>query len=233
MPLPIHESAPVERRLLRDVVYNRLYTSILDGTLEPGETLVDDTLTTWLGVSRTPIREALMKLADIGLVELAPNRYTRVASIDYKALNEAVYAYGLLGEYAAKTTADSLSIEALTALEETLQQILAASAASDRISLGESINAFMMVFFEETENEALFTLSSGLSPQLIRYISVFSEPFGTTPLADQFGSIVQGAKERDANATAQSVAELFTLVHANLSSAKRRSDQVIDEKPVI
>lgn len=233
MPLPLHESAPVERRLLRDVVYNRLYTSILDGTLEPGETLVDDTLTAWLGVSRTPIREALMKLADIGLVELAPNRYTRVASIDYRALNEAVYAYGLLSEHAARITSDSLSIEALNALEETLHDITVAAETGDRIALGENVTAFLTVFLEESENEALLNVASGLSPQFIRYISVFSEPFGSEPLADQFGRIVEGTKAEDAAATAQAVANLFALVHANLMSAKRRSDAMIDEKPVI
>ena len=54
MPLPTRDSRPVERRLLRDVVYERLYTAIIDGTLEPGEVLLDEKLTAWLGVSRTP-----------------------------------------------------------------------------------------------------------------------------------------------------------------------------------
>ena len=114
MPLPVSDTAPVERRLLRDVVYGRLYEGILDGTLEPGETLLDEKLTAWLGVSRTPIREALMKLADLGLVEMAPNRYTRVAPIDLKAIDEAIYSTGLLYEKAARTFVPTIDNATIT-----------------------------------------------------------------------------------------------------------------------
>jgi DNA-binding GntR family transcriptional regulator len=55
--------------------------AILDGTLQPGERLRDDELTAWLGTSRAPIREALGHLAEVGLVEMSPNRYTRVATV--------------------------------------------------------------------------------------------------------------------------------------------------------
>jgi DNA-binding GntR family transcriptional regulator len=77
MPVPSSESA-APRRLLRDVVYSQIRAEILNGQLEPGEQLNDDSLTTWLGVSRTPIREALSKLASDGLIDMEANRYTRV-----------------------------------------------------------------------------------------------------------------------------------------------------------
>src|SRR5687767_5555023 len=80
MPLPNDRSA-VSRVFLRDSAYERLEAAIVDGTLRPGERLRDDDLSEWLGVSRTPIREALARLADAGLVETAANRYTRVAPV--------------------------------------------------------------------------------------------------------------------------------------------------------
>ncbi|WP_309146596.1 GntR family transcriptional regulator [Curtobacterium sp. MCBD17_021] len=52
-----------------------------DGTLVPGERLNDDQLTAWLGVSRTPVREAIARLVAEGFVEMAANRYTKVSSL--------------------------------------------------------------------------------------------------------------------------------------------------------
>ena len=76
--MPVPSSPPsVERTLLRDRVTDKIRTAILDGTLEPGERLHDDQLIAWLGVSRTPIREALAQLAGEGLIDMVANRSTR------------------------------------------------------------------------------------------------------------------------------------------------------------
>lgn len=63
--------------------------AIMDGTLEPGERLNDDDLVTWLGVSRTPIREAIAKLVSYGLVEMEANRWTRISIVTDEAYKEA------------------------------------------------------------------------------------------------------------------------------------------------
>jgi DNA-binding GntR family transcriptional regulator len=79
MPIPqLTDQPPAPRRLLRDVVYDKMFAAILDGTLQFGERLNDDQLVAWLGVSRTPVREAIAKLADQALVDIEANRYTRV-----------------------------------------------------------------------------------------------------------------------------------------------------------
>src|SRR4051812_4582242 len=84
MPVPknvVH--AP--RELLRDDVYRRLRDAIVDGTFAPGEQLRDAELAEWLGVSRTPIREALLRLAQGGLVVAKPGRSATVAGLDLRA----------------------------------------------------------------------------------------------------------------------------------------------------
>ncbi|WIE75899.1 GntR family transcriptional regulator [Curtobacterium sp. MCSS17_007] len=93
MPVPSTQPA-AERKLLRDTVQDKIRDAIMDGTLEPGERLNDDDLIAWLGVSRTPIREALAELARAGLIEMAPNRYTRVAA---PSSDELLDAYRTLG----------------------------------------------------------------------------------------------------------------------------------------
>ncbi|WP_423920508.1 GntR family transcriptional regulator [Frigoribacterium sp. 2-23] len=95
MPIPTSPPA-AERQLLRDTVRSRIRDAIIDGTLEPGERLHDEELIAWLQVSRTPIREALGDLVRAGLVEMAPNRYTRVALPKPEEAIEAVQTLGVL-----------------------------------------------------------------------------------------------------------------------------------------
>ena len=88
VPIPANRP-PVDRSLLRDDVYRRLCDAIIDGTFAPGEQLRDGELATWLGVSRTPVREALLRLAEGGLVVARPGRSTVVSSLDVRATREA------------------------------------------------------------------------------------------------------------------------------------------------
>lgn len=88
MPIP-QQSPGVDRSLLRDDVFRRLRDAIVDGTLEPGEQLRDAELAEWLGVSRTPVREALLRLGASGLVVAKPGRSTTVSTIDAKAVRDA------------------------------------------------------------------------------------------------------------------------------------------------
>ncbi|WP_420368393.1 GntR family transcriptional regulator [Curtobacterium sp. L1-20] len=94
--MPVPSSAPTEHQLLRDTVREKIHDAIMDGTLEPGERLNDDELIAWLGVSRTPIREALSQLARAGLIEMAPNRYTRVTTPNPAEVVEAMQTLGVL-----------------------------------------------------------------------------------------------------------------------------------------
>lgn len=81
MPVPVKSSPVIGKRfLLRDVVRDQLRDAIMDGTFRTGEVLHDAELMEWLGVSRTPLREAINDLARMGLIEMEPNRYTRVVN---------------------------------------------------------------------------------------------------------------------------------------------------------
>jgi hypothetical protein len=80
MPVP-QQRAAIERHLLRDTAYDALCTAIVSGTLAPGERLHDEELCSWLGLSRTPVRDALGRLEDEGLIETAPQRYTQVTPL--------------------------------------------------------------------------------------------------------------------------------------------------------
>ncbi|MDZ4044736.1 MAG: GntR family transcriptional regulator [Rhodoglobus sp.] len=79
---------------MSDEAYARLQDAIISGELPPGERLRDYDLAERLGTSKTPIRHALDRLADHGLVEMQRNRYTRVAPIDLERVRNAVDLFG-------------------------------------------------------------------------------------------------------------------------------------------
>lgn len=88
--MPTPQQAPgIDRSLLRDDVFRRLRDAIVDGTFAPGEQLKDAELAEWLGVSRTPVREALLRLGTSGLVVTKPGRSTTVSTIESKAVSDA------------------------------------------------------------------------------------------------------------------------------------------------
>jgi DNA-binding GntR family transcriptional regulator len=137
MPIPSGPDAPAPRRLLRDVVFDKLLAAIEDGTLQPGERLNDDELVTWLGVSRTPIREAIAKLVDHGLVEMEANRYTRIALPDFELYRHALQVYSGLNELTARWAIpllDDADVDEFTRLVDVALKRL---AARDVAGLGD------------------------------------------------------------------------------------------------
>ncbi len=117
MPVPASAAAP-SRTLLRDSVYQRLLEAINEGTLVPGERLRDDEISSWLGASRTPIREALARLEQDGLVESAPNSYTRVANLSSVEAGEAYVIVAALQALAARLAAEACNTADVARLRE-------------------------------------------------------------------------------------------------------------------
>ena len=109
MPIPQETTPAVDRTLLRDDVYRRLRDTIVDGTFLPGEQLRDAELADWLGVSRTPVREALLRLAQCGLVEAQPGRSTRVTPLERRAVSDARGVVAAMHELATREAVSRLS----------------------------------------------------------------------------------------------------------------------------
>ena len=117
--MPIPENSPViDRRLLRDDVYRRIREAIVDGSLEPGEQLRDTEIAAWLGVSRTPVREALLRLAEAGLVVAQPGRSTIVTELDLRDVRDARDVVAAMHELAVRESVGSFTQADLDAMSE-------------------------------------------------------------------------------------------------------------------
>lgn len=117
MPTPVPHGIH-KRSLLRDDVYESIRDAIVDGTFGPGERLRDPELEKWLGVSRTPIREALLRLERAGLVIAKPGRATIVAPLDPVSTVSAQQVVASMHELAARLAVPSLGGGQLAAMTE-------------------------------------------------------------------------------------------------------------------
>ena len=167
MPIPLH-TAPIRTSLLRDTVHDRLRDAIVDGTLAPGEVVRDTELAAWLGVSRTPVREALLRLGETGLVRAAPGRSTVVAEIDLDEVREAhavVVAMHRLAVAEAVARITDADLDRMRAANERF-----ATAIEER-DTGAALAAdddFHAVAVEVSGNRAVATVLAQLSPVVRR-----------------------------------------------------------------
>ena len=92
----------VDRSLLRDRAYRVLRDAIVTGELPPGEVIRDMELAERVGLSRTPVREALARLADDGLVESKPHSWTRVTPLVLREVRDALVVVRAMHELAVR-----------------------------------------------------------------------------------------------------------------------------------
>lgn len=130
MPIP-SGAAAVDRSLLRDDVYRRLRDAIVDGTFTPGEQLKDGELADWLGVSRTPVREAILRLGASGLVVALPGRSTTVSAIDARAVRDARDVIAAMHELAVREMAGRLSEDDVDRMRDANRRFAQAIASGD------------------------------------------------------------------------------------------------------
>ncbi|WP_167957121.1 GntR family transcriptional regulator [Anaerosporobacter faecicola] len=154
---------------LRDVVFNTLRQAILKGELEPGERLMEIQLAERLGVSRTPIREAIRKLELEGLVIMVPRKGAEVAKITEKDLNDVLEVRCALEELAVELACNKITEEQIEQLKITLEQFKNVIRNKDLTEIAEMDEKFHMLIFEATGNGRLIQLLNNLREQMYRY----------------------------------------------------------------
>jgi DNA-binding GntR family transcriptional regulator len=201
MPVP-HIVAP-PRSLLRERAFASLRGAIVDGTLEPGERLVDSELCTWLGVSRTPVREALARLEQIGLVQVRPGSSTIVSPLDVRAAVEAQAVAASLHELAAREAVPLLKEEHLTAMTTANAAFADALRRADVEDAIASDDAFHRVFVDLCANRTVTAVLDDVTPLLRRMErSRFATLVGRASVR-QHRAIVDLARQGQVDATAR------------------------------
>ena len=156
------------RSLLRDDVHKRLRDAIVDGTLQPGEQLRDAELATWLGVSRTPIREALLRLQRAGLIVSAPGRSTTVSSLDVRATRDAQAVVAAMHELAVRQAVPVLATADLDRMRAANQRFAAALRAGDADAALQADDELHAVPVAAAANSAIEEVLAQYTPVLRR-----------------------------------------------------------------
>ena len=154
---------------LRDVVFNTLRQAIITGEFAPGERLMEIALANRLGVSRTPVREAIRKLELEGLVVMIPRKGAEVAKITEKDLRDVLEVRSSLEELAAELAAERMNDEVKEKLEKALKEFEEAIESDDNAAIADSDVDFHDVIFEATGNARLIQIINNLREQMYRY----------------------------------------------------------------
>ena len=154
---------------LRDVVFNTLRQAILRGELKPGERLMEIQLANKLGVSRTPIREALRKLELEGLVNMVPRKGAEVADITEKSLRDVLEVRKALEELSVQLACEKSTEEEIEELKRVAERFKDTLDDQDVTKIAEADVAFHDVIYTATDNQKLILLLNNLREQMYRY----------------------------------------------------------------
>ena len=158
---------------LRDVVFNTLRQAILRGELKPGERLMEIKLANKLGVSRTPIREAIRKLELEGLVLIIPRRGAEVAQITEKSLRDVLEVRCALEELSVRLACERMSWEQFEQLRTANVKFAQVAEGEDITEIAKSDEAFHDIIYYSTDNDKLILLLNKLREQMYRYRFVY------------------------------------------------------------
>ncbi len=154
---------------LRDVVFNTLRQAILTGELKPGERLMEIHLANKLGVSRTPIREAIRKLELEGLVTMIPRRGAEVAQITEKSMNDVLEVRRAMDVLCVELACERISEEELVKLREACEHFEQMTKTQDVKKIALADVALHDIILQATGNRRLIQLVNNLSEQMYRY----------------------------------------------------------------
>lgn len=198
--------------ILSDEVYARIGEAILDGTLPAGSRLRDIDLAAQLGVSRTPVREALQRLERFGLVEVAVGRYTRVTEPTETLRNET-------GEFTAYFMGNALRLalqrctdDDLTGLARELDAVIASADREDTLSLFETSSIFFEHVTKLTGNSMFIGIIREASLAIQRNLRGW-KPFLACPIsrAEGYRRLRDHVTARDADAAERELRSLHGI----------------------
>ena len=183
---------------LRDVVFNTLRQAILKGELKPGERLLEIALAERLGVSRTPVREAMRKLEQEGLVVMIPRRGAQVANITEKDLNDVLEVRIALENVAIEKACTRMSEEDMGRLWLAAKEFEHTMAEGNLVRLAEADVVFHEIIYRASDNKRLNQVLNNLREQIYRYrVEYLKEEETRNVLVKEHEELTKAIRQRD------------------------------------
>ena len=215
---------------LREVVFLTLRKAILKGELQPGERLMEIALANRLGVSRTPVREAIRMLEHEGLVVMKPRRGAQVAKITEQELNDVLEVRKSLEMLAANKACERMTEEDMKAMWETGAEFrkLALDPNCDLTALTEADVAFHDTIYRGTRNRRLNQILANLREQMYRFrLEYLKDASIRESLVSEHEEIMKAVAGRDGELAAGLIGEHIDnqekVIHASIASMEGES----------
>ncbi|MEI6602860.1 MAG: GntR family transcriptional regulator [Clostridia bacterium] len=183
---------------LRDVIFEALREAIIIGELKPGERLMEIQLSEKMGVSRTPVREAIRKLELEGFVDMIPRRGAQVADLSNKQIADVLEVRASLDGLATQLATQRITKDELDALKN-IQAQFCASVEKENIQGAIKKDAeFHDIIYSASRNERLVTILNNLREQVHRFRVMYIKDIGSLrTLIEEHDEIVRAIEKKD------------------------------------
>ena len=183
---------------LKELVFTTLKKAIIKGELQPGDRLMELQLAEKMGVSRTPIREAIHKLSREGLVTLIPRKGAEVAGMSRKTLNDVLTVRKDLELLAFRLAFENIDKEQLLSLEKRMKAFENAVDTGDILQMVDTDEQFHMVIYDAASNNKLADILGNLRDSMYRYrLEYLKDAVYRKRLEKEHRALVDCIKNRD------------------------------------
>ena len=199
----------LERRTMSEEVYRRLRDAIVSGELRPGERIRDYELAEQLGTSKTPIRHALARLAELGLVEMQRNRSTRVAPLDLDRIRDAIALFGDIWIGSVRHAMPLVQPDDVAYLVDLTENMSTAIRERDVAEFGAALRVIATGFARIEGNVTRVNVIEFLGPQIRRFTQHARGAFEWAVIEKSTAVIREAIRQRDAELTRSAIVVLF------------------------
>ena len=204
---------------LRDEVFQTLRDQILKGELKPGDRLMEIHLSQKLGVSRTPVREALKLLEKEGLAVNIPRRGAQVARMTQKDLSDVLEVREVLDDLAITKACRNINKDIIKRLNDAMDVFRKAVKGGDLVEIVTADEAFHQVIYDAADNPRLLSMVENLKEQMYRFrFEYIKEEKNYDTLINEHDLMIEGLKKGDE----KSVKETMHTHLKNQADAIRR-----------
>lgn len=186
---------------LREVIFNTLREAIIVGELKPGERLMEVQLADKMGVSRTPVREAIRKLELEGLVEMLPRKGAHVADLSVKDIMDVLEVRSTLDGLASSLSAARITDEEIKELKHIHTQFVNYVEKDNMQGLIKKDVEFHDIIYRSSRNDKLIQISSNLREQVQRFRVIYIKDYSSSrELIKEHNEICDAITRRDSDA---------------------------------
>jgi DNA-binding GntR family transcriptional regulator len=205
-------------------VFNRIENDILNGIYQPGDSLIETKLSEELGVSRTPIREAIRQLELEGLAQSIPNKGSIVKGISAQDIDD-IYTIRMMVEgLAARWTAEKITDEELKELKETIELEEFYTQKNDPLHILKFDSKFHEIIFKASKSMTLMHTLSTFHHYVQRSRNISLEsPCRAKEALEEHKAILQAIMERDAENAEKRMTQ--HVKNASVNLIRRRSEK--------